>query len=879
MSTPAVASDARRLLQVFLFTDLAGSTELKRRLGDLDGARAIARHNQLFRRLLHEHEGVERDFTGDGFFASFDVPSHAVFFALAFQQELARLDAAIPLRARIGIHIGETLLMDEGRGPGHEILLGLAVDTTARVMGLALPGQILLTPHAFDSVRQYVVPDHDVGRVEWLAHGPYRFKGVEEPLEVFEVGLRGFSPLEPPPSSAKATRDVHPADEEILGWRPAAGLEVPGRHGWKLERRLGEGGFGEVWLARHEAICETRVFKFCFQSDRVRGLKREVALFRLLKETLGDRIDIARILDWHIDEPPYFLDSEYTEGGSLVDWAERQGGLEQVPLATRLELVAQVADALAAAHRVGVLHKDLKPSNVLIASDGAGAPRARLADFGIGLVTDPELLAARGIPWTGLTIPRASDGGSSSGTPLYMAPELLEGSPATTQSDVYALGVMLYQLAAGCLRGALGVGWERRVDDELLRADITACVDATPERRLESAAELARRLRALGARRAAVEAERAAAAGAATARQAAADARRGRERRRYAVTVALILLAVAGVAASAWQLGRSRRAITGAQDAILRQTMQTNLAAAHWVSEALKRQLATARDVVERTARRDEMREAFAQGNWQAIGERLERMRTRLTRTGISSWALADADGRIQARAPFDPSVVGSAFRDRDWFHGGTPEAGPIRATHISEPYVSRSQEAPEMIAVSTPIWRAGSEGGTPSGVLVASVTLADLRRWVQDVPQLAGPDSPEVDGLGLRVVVINDRDQIVLHPENPLAPGQPPMKWPGLGFRPRPFGAERLEDPLDHRLYLAGWTTDDSDQWIVVVEEAEERARRPLEPLAEHTRQLGWMTLGVGLFGAAVLLGWLWVIIGHAREVSRSESTRRATA
>src|SRR5262249_15246187 len=370
---------------------------------------------------------------------------------------------------------------------------------------------------------------------------------------------------------------------------------------------------------------------------------------------------------------------------------------------------------------------------------------------------------------------------------------------ATTQSDVYALGVMLYQLAAGTLRGALGVGWERHIDDELLRADIAACVDATPELRFESAAELSRRLRALGERSAALAADRAAAARATEARQAAADAHRRRERQRFSVTVSLILLAVAGVAASAWQLGRSRHAIAQAQHAVLRQTEQTNLAAAHWGSEALKRQLVTARDVVERTARRDELRDDFAHGNLQGIGERLERMRERLAFIGISSWALADADGRILVRAPSDPTVVGRLFNDRDWFHGGTPELGPIRTTHVSEPYVSRSKDAPQMIAVSAPVWRPGVGDGAPAGVLVASVPLDDLRRWVQEVPQLDGPS----DGLGLRVVVINDRDQIVLHPQNPLAAGQPPAHWTGRDLRRPSFGAGRLEDPVDHRPYL----------------------------------------------------------------------------
>ena len=92
---------------------------------------------------------------------------------------------------------------------------------------------------------------------------------------------------------------------------------------------LGEGGFGEVWLAGHPSG-ERRVFKFCFDASRLRGLKREATLFQLLKDELGDRDDIAKVLDWNFDEPPYFLESEYTEGGSLADWGQAAGGIASV---------------------------------------------------------------------------------------------------------------------------------------------------------------------------------------------------------------------------------------------------------------------------------------------------------------------------------------------------------------------------------------------------------------------------------------------------------------------------------------------------------------------------------------------------------------------
>ena len=119
--------------------------------------------------------------------------------------------------------------------------------------------------------------------------------------------------------------------------------------------------------------------------------------------------------------------------------------------------------ALSAAHSAGVLHKDIKPTNILISKSKDGeSPRASLTDFGIGLLIDPEALKKKGITATGLTQTlMGSKSTSSSGTPLYMAPELLEGKPPTPQSDIYSLGVLLYQMVIGDLSRALAPGWER----------------------------------------------------------------------------------------------------------------------------------------------------------------------------------------------------------------------------------------------------------------------------------------------------------------------------------------------------------------------------------------------------------------------------------
>ncbi len=458
------------------------------------------RHDWISR-LLIQFSATELDGPAGGLTAMFEHPAEAVAFALALHQADRPHES---IRPPIAIHLGELVLgsPDSSRQDSRLKAQGEGPTLTRLLAARARAGQILLTRAAFDLARAAVAPAELVApEVRWLAHGAYRLDPLDESLDVFEVGLSGSAPLSAPPESGKTHRAVTVEEELALGWRPAVGQPVPRRANWELHARLGEGGFGEVWLARHKSG-EERVFKFCFEAQRLRALKREVTLFRLLRESLGHRRDIARILDWDFEEAPFFLEAEYTDGGSLASWMEKHGGLRSVPLTTRLELVAGVAEALAAAHSVGVLHKDVKPENVLVAHDHDGRPYARLTDFGIGLLTERDRLNRPGFTVLGFT-ENSLEGEPSTGggTVRYMAPELLEGKPATIQADVYALGVLLYQVVVEDFSRTLAPGWQRQVEDPELADDIAACVDGNPERRPASALEVAERLRLLERRR------------------------------------------------------------------------------------------------------------------------------------------------------------------------------------------------------------------------------------------------------------------------------------------------------------------------------------------------------------------------------------------
>ncbi len=512
-------ADAEKLSSHFkalLICDTVDSTALVDQIGDRRWLELSKIHDEAARRLLAERSGLEID-KSDGFLLMFDTPIDAVQWALEYH-EFLRTDPRLEqlIQSRVGIHFGEVYLVynspeEVERGAKPIEVEGLAKPMAARLMGLAMAGQTLMTRGGFDLARRSSVGSGAVPPdTEWMAHGRYQLKGVEETIDVFEVGIAPGAPLQPPADSAKAVRAISAAEKELLGWRPAPELEVPHRKQWFLKERLGEGGFGEVWLAAHRKTHETRTFKFCFDADRLKGLKREVTLFRLLREHLGDREDIAPVLEWNFEQAPFYLESNYTEGGSLTHWAESQGGLDAVSVETRLRLVCEIAEALSAAHSIGILHKDIKPSNVLVWEDKSGVPHARLTDFGIGAITDKKLLEDASMTVTGMDDETVSGSESAgrSGTRLYMAPEVLEGKPPTLQADVYALGVLLYQILAGDFRRAIATGWQEDIADEILREDVRVCTHGMPGKRLGSAQELSQRLETLGERREKAERER-----------------------------------------------------------------------------------------------------------------------------------------------------------------------------------------------------------------------------------------------------------------------------------------------------------------------------------------------------------------------------------
>lgn len=233
-------------------------------------------------------------------------------------------------------------------------------------------------------------------------------------------GLPLDRPLEQ--HAAKLLEDSHDDAEQAH-----SGLRIGA---WRLLRELGRGGMGSVWLGerddgQYRQQVAIKLIRLGMDSEHIlRQFRRERALLARLQHP-----NIAQLIDGGIDQRgrPWFA-MEYVAGIGLGQWLER----EQATLRERLQLFVKLCRAVAHAHRQLIVHRDLKPSNVLVQADG----EPRLLDFGIARLVDQDADERTATMQHFLTRD-------------FAAPEQLRGEPAGTSADVYALGLILFELLTG----------------------------------------------------------------------------------------------------------------------------------------------------------------------------------------------------------------------------------------------------------------------------------------------------------------------------------------------------------------------------------------------------------------------------------------------
>ena len=212
---------------------------------------------------------------------------------------------------------------------------------------------------------------------------------------------------------------------------PMLGRVVAGRY--RLEARAGEGGMGIVYRARHVLI--DRVVALKLIRPDLRG-ETHLRAWMLREARAANRVDHAHIIDIHdigeTEEGELYLVMEYLVGTALSSELSRG----PMPLSRSVDILEQMCAALGRAHDLGVVHRDLKSDNILLSVRGGRKDFVKILDFGLAhLAMDPRLAPK----------------GAVFGTPEYMSPEQARGEEAGPQSDLYALGVLFFEMLTGQL--------------------------------------------------------------------------------------------------------------------------------------------------------------------------------------------------------------------------------------------------------------------------------------------------------------------------------------------------------------------------------------------------------------------------------------------
>jgi eukaryotic-like serine/threonine-protein kinase len=311
---------------------------------------------------------------------------------------------------------------------------------TNRMMGLALQGQGQLDA-AFDRFSRVPMSDDVMGNLYNLALDFERKRQFNKAQSVYEhmaAWNKDYKDLQSKLNRAKNLSETvilggggsHPGGTMLLD---GGAVEKPMLGRYQVEKELGKGAMGVVYLGKDPKIGRVVAIKTMALSQEFEGEELADARERFFREaeTAGrlQHQNIVTIFDAGEEHDLAYIAMEFLKGKDLVDFC-KDGALLPVPKV--LSIVARVAEALAYAHKQNVVHRDIKPANIMYEFD---SDTVKVTDFGIARITDSSKTK------TGLVL----------GTPSFMSPEQIAGKKVDGRSDLYSLGVMLFQMLTGVL--------------------------------------------------------------------------------------------------------------------------------------------------------------------------------------------------------------------------------------------------------------------------------------------------------------------------------------------------------------------------------------------------------------------------------------------
>jgi len=383
-----------RKLAAIMFTDIVGYTALMSK-DEQKTMLVLQKNRDIQKPLVEKYNGEWLKEMGDGTLSSFSSALDAVKCAMEIQ--LCLKDEP-KFKLRIGIHIGDVIFREGD-------IFGDGVNVASRIEQLAETGGISISGKVYDDIRNK--PD-----IEVVYIGEKKLKNVDYPMRIYAISGEDF----PVPKV-----DISSVKETLFGKTVSSTISH-----YRILEKLGDGGMGVVFKAEDMKLKRTVALKFLkpgilgTEEQKVRFLKeaRAAAAF--------NHPNICTIYQIDEVEGHTFIAMEYVAGQSLknkIQWGPMK-------LKQAVKIVNQVSEGLREAHEHGIIHRDIKSANVMITEKG----QAKIMDFGLAKVAGGSMITKEG---------------TTLGTIAYMSPEQAKGEQVDARTDIWSLGVMLYEMVTG----------------------------------------------------------------------------------------------------------------------------------------------------------------------------------------------------------------------------------------------------------------------------------------------------------------------------------------------------------------------------------------------------------------------------------------------